>query len=124
MKMLKVGVIIVAVLMIVGLAIACGGNHSPAPVTIIDSSITIEGNHTKYWDLEPGLYDVDISSDDGLQVEWIGGGVDQGNNSDGAVKEYHRTVRASESTTLKIFNPGGIFSNPTALVHLKIGKAQ
>jgi hypothetical protein len=98
-------------------------NFSLASTTIIDSSITIESGGTYYLDLAPGYYDVSITSDDGVTVEWLGGGVDQGYNSNGAVTEYiKRSVPVFQSVTFKIYNPTGIFFNPTALLHLRIVK--
>jgi hypothetical protein len=93
-----------------------------AQVTIFDSSVSIVSGDTYYLDLDPGYYNVDLSSDDGVTVEWIGGGVDQGYNS-GATEDYHKqSVPVPQSTTFKLYNPTGIFFNPTALVHLKIVK--
>jgi hypothetical protein len=118
MKIFKVAAIVVVVLMVVGLFVACDGKY-----TGFDESVAIESGGSVRWDLKSGHYDIDISSDDGITVEWIGGGVDEGYNSNGAVTEYHkRDVPVFESTTLKIYNPTGWFSNPTALVHVKIVK--
>jgi hypothetical protein len=92
--------------------------------TIFDDTISIVSGGTWYRELEPGYYDVDISSDDGVTVEWLGGGVDQGYNS-GATEEYHKqSVPVFQSVTFKIYNPTGWFSNPTALLHLTIVKVQ
>lgn len=135
MKLIKVIAVVALVLMVVGLALgtACGGgghggsipkSGPPAPTTIVDDTFSIESGGMKYLDLGPGYYDVDISSDDGVEVQWIGGGVDPGYNS-GAVTEYHkRSVPVFQSTTFKIYNPTGWFSNPTALLHLRIVKVQ
>jgi len=99
-------------------------NFSLAQVTIFDDTISIVSGGTWYRELEPGYYDVDLSSDDGVTVEWISGGVDQGYNS-GATEGYHKqSVPVFQSTTFKLYNPTGWFSNPTALLHLRIVKVQ
>jgi hypothetical protein len=118
MKMFKVAAIIVVVLMAVGLVVGCDGKH-----TVFDDSVTLTSGATWTLDLKAGHYDVDISSDDGVTIEWIGGSVDEGYNSDGAVTEYHKLdVPVFESTTFKVHNPTGILFNPTAFLHVKIVK--
>lgn len=126
--MRKVLFLVIAILLFSVLllgTIACGenGGKSVTPTTIIDQSVTIESGYYWYIGLQPGDYDVTLNSDDGITVQWIGGGVDQGYNTNEAVKEYvKRSIPVFDSTTFKLYNPTGIFSNPTALVHLKIVK--
>lgn len=127
--------ICVAVILLVSAfsAIACGddknsNNSSPTyagPVTIMDRTVTIQSGNTFIQDLTAGSYDVSISSDDPVDVQWIGGGVDSGYNTTGGVKEYtKRMVPVFEAVTFKIHNPSGVFSNPTAVLHVKIVKQQ
>jgi len=113
-------------------------NFTLAPITIVDSSITIVSGDTYYIDLTAGYYNVSFTSDDDVTVQWLGGNVDLGNNVDpeatatttpngGAVttRSYTKNnVQAYGSTTLKIYNPTGIFNNPTALLHLTIIKVK
>ena len=118
--MFKVAVIIVVFVMVVGLVVGfgCGGNH-----TVFDGTALLASGETWAKDLKAGHYDVDLTSDDGVTVTWIGGGVDQGYNSNGAVTQYSkRDVPVFQSTTFKLYNPTGIFFNPTATVHLRIVK--
>jgi hypothetical protein len=91
------------------------------PVTLIDTSVAIGSGRWILQDLEPGYYDVTINTDDAVEVKWIGGAVDSSYNTKGAVYEYmKKSVPVSTSVTLKIYNPTGIYFNPSALVRIKI----
>jgi hypothetical protein len=93
------------------------------PVTLIDTSVAIGSGRWILQDIEPGYYDVSINTDDAIEVKWMGGGVDSSYNTKAAVYEYiKQSVLVSEPVTLKIYNPTGIFFNPSAIVHLKIVK--
>ena len=95
------------------------------PFTLIDTSVAIGSGRWVLQDLAPGDYDVTINTDDAVDIKWIGGGVDHSYNTKGAVYEYiKRSVPVSRSVTLKIYNPTGIFFNPSALVCIKIVKVQ
>lgn len=126
-------ILAIAVILITTLsAIACGGNSNNASNdytahsrTIIDQTVTIASGNSWYTELAPGDYDVTLNSDDGVTVQWIGGGVDQGYNTNGAVTEYiKRSVPVFQTTTFKIYNHTGFFSNPTAILRLRIVQAQ
>ncbi|MEA3420083.1 MAG: hypothetical protein U9Q97_00210 [Acidobacteriota bacterium] len=103
------------------MSIACqeAQDALPGAHTIVDKSIQIESGNSSYIDLRKGEYTVRISSDDAVTVEWIGDNL-TGYNTDSPTKSYNVNVQASDSTTLKIHNPSGWFSNPTAIVHVKI----
>jgi hypothetical protein len=93
------------------------------PMTLIDTSVAIGSGRWILQDLAPGDYDVRINTDDAVEIKWIGGGVDSIYNTKVAVYEYIKQgVPVSEPVTLKIYNPTGIFFNPSALVCIKIVK--
>jgi hypothetical protein len=95
------------------------------PVTLIDTSVAIGSGRWVLQDLAPGDYDVSINADDSVEIKWIGGGVDSSYNTKNAVYEYKKqSVPVSEAITLKIYNPTGIFFNPSSIVHIKIVKVQ
>ena len=95
------------------------------PVTLIDTSVAIGSGRWILQDLAPGDYDISITSDDAVEIKWIGGGVDSSYNTKTAVYEYiKRGIPFSSPVTLKIYNPTGIFFNPSAIVHIKIVKVQ
>jgi hypothetical protein len=91
----------------------------PGAHTIVDRSIQIKSGGNSYIDLRPSYYTVRISSDDPIEIEWVGGNLTS-YNTDTPIKRYNVNLRVSGSTTLKIHNPSGWFSNPTALVHIQI----
>jgi len=95
-------------------SIACGGDNAEK---IIDSNVTIPSDSYYNMDLTPGTYDVNMSSDNGVAVQWIGEGIGQYYNPEGVIAEYSVwDIQVDESTTFQLYNPAEI----SAIVHLKI----
>lgn len=130
--MKKILIILAITSLITIFSIACEDhiivNSNPGntyPATLIDTSVAIGSGRWVLQDLAPGDYDVSINTDDAVEIKWIGGGVDNSYNTKTAVYEYiKRSVPVSKPVTLKIYNPTGIYFNPSAIVHIKIVKVQ
>lgn len=89
------------------------------PAVIHDETVQIEGGCSSTYYLGSWeKYSVEIHSDDGLTVKWMDGGAEWANAED--VIHYSETVVTGDTGILKISNPGGIISNPTATVQVKI----
>jgi len=112
-------IVLVAALLVVGGAASCRQIHSviTEPVVLVDETVSIEsGKSATYW-LAEGDYLITVHSNDAVEVRFIGPVV--GVESDPTTYYYER-LEAQDGGGLWIHNPSGVFSNPNAIVHVKI----
>lgn len=124
---ISVGIMVVLVM---ALAISCGETS----VASMNESMVIEGGAGRAIGLEPGTYEIHISSDEPLNIGFIGGGTVRFLESDAlsvagkgekydaeAVTGYNKRVTLSEPGALRIDNPAKV-PNRDAAVHVIIDK--